>query len=348
MHRPMLGPYLSAVLLLLAETGASQDDPAALEAAEPEIRRYSVELIVFAYAEDVSTGSEVFLPEIVEVEPSSMPDAAGQPSALEGPIPDDSRPADDRNGNRMDLPEGVFAAGNGGFVNESGERVNERGERVDAYGRVIVDDAAYATVFFGDDDLTMLDVYDRLDRLDAYDPLLHVGWSQVALAEEETKPLTIGDFGVPVDRLDGAFTLYLSRYLHLVVDLELDADVDAGTGLDAFGNPVERPLSYEETIARYGSASDRRRGERYEDDVARGRDYGRESGADPAQTRMTMVMPLRYSISENRIMNSGDTRYFDHPKFGVIARVDRVETPELIPGSEGGDDTDVLLPVGGQ
>ena len=37
------------------------------EAEEPEIRRYRVEVIVFRYAEDVSTGSEVFLGEKLEL-----------------------------------------------------------------------------------------------------------------------------------------------------------------------------------------------------------------------------------------------------------------------------------------
>jgi hypothetical protein len=36
-------------------------------------------------------------------------------------------------------------------------------------------------------------------------------------------------------------------------------------------------------------------------------------------------------------------RYFDHPKFGVVAKIERVELEE--PG-ENADDTDVLLPVG--
>jgi hypothetical protein len=32
-------------------------------------------------------------------------------------------------------------------------------------------------------------------------------------------------------------------------------------------------------------------------------------------------MPVRYRIAEDRIMKTGETRYFDHPRFGVIAKV---------------------------
>ena len=35
--------------------------------------------------------------------------------------------------------------------------------------------------------------------------------------------------------------------------------------------------------------------------------------------------PVRYLIEEDRIFRSGELRYFDHPKFGVLARVSRVE-----------------------
>ena len=96
MHRPAL--LLTALVLPLMAIGqelltdAEMTDP---EAEAEEIRRYTVELIVFAYAEDVSVGTELFIPEVVEIEPEPLPedlgfDADGLP--LEGPIPDDSVP----------------------------------------------------------------------------------------------------------------------------------------------------------------------------------------------------------------------------------------------------------------
>ena len=38
-----------------------------------------------------------------------------------------------------------------------------------------------------------------------------------------------------------------------------------------------------------------------------------------------MNSPVRYRIQEDRILRSGELRYFDHPKFGVLARITRVE-----------------------
>ena len=69
--------------------------------------------------------------------------------------------------------------------------------------------------------------------------------------------------------LDGSLTLYLSRFLHLVVDLEL------------------------------GAAN---------------------------------ATPVFYRIEEDRILRNGELRYYDHPRFGLLARVTRVE--ESDDGSE--------------
>jgi hypothetical protein len=33
-------------------------------------------------------------------------------------------------------------------------------------------------------------------------------------------------------------------------------------------------------------------------------------------------------INENRILKNGELRYYDHPKFGVLAKVTRVEEDE--------------------
>ena len=39
-------------------------------------------------------------------------------------------------------------------------------------------------------------------------------------------------------------------------------------------------------------------------------------------------LPVRYRLQENRILKNGELRYYDHPKFGVLAKVSRVEEEE--------------------
>ncbi len=337
------------LLLLPAGAGVAQTTPDVDEQGEPELRRYSVELIVFAYAEDVATGSELFLPEVVEVEaPALIGDREGFWSA-EGPIPDDSMAGDGETVLDETAPDQESGAGEAPpeFFDEFGRRVNEYGERIDDAGNVIVGFDPYALTVFAEDELTMLDTWDRLDRLDAYEPLLHVGWAQPGLPEEETEAIPLEDFESPVAGLDGAFTLYLSRYLHLVVDLELAAergrDIDGDGIVDEMPDDSSRDLSYEETVALYGRAGRRETASPLPGQPMTGRLFADDEYADEMSPAAALkVLPLKYSINENRIVNSGDVRYFDHPKFGVVAKIERVELPDP---AEAGDDTDVLLPV---
>jgi hypothetical protein len=90
--------------------------------------------------------------------------------------------------------------------------------------------------------------------------------------------------------------LYLSRYLHLVVDLTIE------TREERTANPYDDDTRY------YG---DRRSSSRY------GFGFEQQSAL------------IKYTISEDRIFRNGELRYYDHPKFGVLARITRIEEEEL-------------------
>ncbi len=56
--------------------------------------------------------------------------------------------------------------------------------------------------------------------------------------------------------------------------------------------------------------------------------------------------PVRYRISEDRIFRNGELRYYDHPRFGVLARITRFEEQEpemdelfLLPGELPAEDS---------
>ena len=143
-------------------------------------------------------------------------------------------------------------------------------------------------------EFTMHDVVAKLELLDAYEPLLHIGWTQPGFPREETDPMELAVFGEPLEGLDGSFQLYLGRYLHLVVDLALSAPTE-----------VEEIVFVDEREFMYGDSRPR-----YEFEI------------EPEEG------PVRYRIQENRIIKNAEIRYFDHPKFGVIAKVTRVEVVE--------------------
>jgi hypothetical protein len=212
---------LSLLLILPAVAQEPADD-----IEEQEIRRYTVEIIVFKYAEDVSSGSEVFLGDKIEFDEDELEILALRPFRSVG----DFKP----------LPDIEF-------------------------------------VLLEEEDYQLTEALGRLQRLDAYEPIMHFGWTQATWPEEQTEPLSLYRFATPPADLHGSLTLYLSRYLHLVVDLQLD-------------NPVASPLDYSTIQPQRG--------------------------------------PVRYIINENRILKNGELRYYDHPKFGVLAKVTRVEEEE--------------------
>lgn len=209
---------------------------------EIELRRYTVEVIIFRYAEDVGAGGELFLPD----EPKLPPDEDAPEFTDEMPPSEpESRP--ERKPQPLPDPE---------------------------------------LVLLGDDDFRLTDAYGRLEELDAYEPLMHFGWTQLAHDQDQTEAVPLYRFARPPQDLDGTLTLYLGRYLHLVVDLqlrkpELELPAETSPGFNAFDTAPAMPTP-----------------------------------------------PTYYRLRESRIVKNGELRYFDHPKFGVLARVTRVEEEE--------------------
>lgn len=144
-------------------------------------------------------------------------------------------------------------------------------------------------VFLSEAEFTLTDVARRLELLDAYAPIMHVGWTQAGFPLADTDPLDLSVFGAVPEGLNGSLTLYLARYLHLVVDLTMD------------GSPESVAVEFDDEPA-----------------------YSLTDIAPP-------VGPVYYRIQEDRIVKNGELRYFDHPKFGVVAKVTRVENEQQDP-----------------
>ena len=259
----MRNPVLLVSALLVTAVSGAQEPP--VEEAT-QVRRYTVEVIIFEYAEQVSIGTERF-----PAEEPLIPDSAELPA------------------------EFVFED-----VPSATESVAPVAEELQMDGPEFV--------LHLEDEFTMNDVASRLERLDVYEPIMHFAWTQVTLPEVDSLPIELPLLAEPHERLSGTFKLYLSRYLHLVVDLTLDQATANG-----------EPVAIDESAFAYG---DNRVG------------FRADSAAAP---------PVRFRIQEDRIFKNGDLRYFDHPKFGVLAKITRVEEeePELIepelPGDGPGD-----------
>ncbi len=70
--------------------------------------------------------------------------------------------------------------------------------------------------------LELVDEFERLDRLDAYTPLVHGGWIQEGLPEEDAIPFELSFLGVFNPR--GTIRLHVSRFLHVRLDLRYQSD----------------------------------------------------------------------------------------------------------------------------
>ncbi len=268
---------MTAFFATMISPAMAQVDSEPLQEGEAEetvdpIRRYTVELIIFAYAESASTGSEIWI--------------ADEPAI-----------------------EAAYESSNDNYFGDFAEDLTE------IETSVVHRYMDLELVLSGEDDYTMNGIYDKLVDLDAYEPLVRTGWTQPTYEKEVTASIELQALAESPPWLDGSLTLYLGRYLHLVVDLTMNADRTTtekmGEGSD--GEPT------------FGDS-------RVRDDYAAIDAYGE-----------LLAPPIRYRILEDRIMKNGDIRYYDHPKFGVVAKVTRFEEPQE---DEFIDDTDDLLPGG--
>ncbi len=266
---------LAGLLSLIAGTGPGSAD--AVEPAEtpPELREYAVEVIVFRYGSGVYRGTELFPPD----EPPEPPEfdteipKFGDDTAGLGSVPEPAVETDDQTAPAADAGD----------------------DSDGAFDDTPDDQRPGYTVMLGSE-LTMGETLDRLERLDAYEPILHFGWRQRVEPFAESEPIPLAALAAPSPGLDGSFRLYLSRFLHLAVELEQLAEP----------GPSDARLDRARTDPLFDA---------------------RSPSALGAESLLEFDRPpgTYYRISEDRIFKSGDLRYFDHPKFGVLVKIDRVE-----------------------
>jgi hypothetical protein len=270
---------LAWLLIALVAAGIARAQDVAVDplAEEEPLRHYTVEIIIFTYTEDVSVGSEIFLPDEPPPAEERLFDEDGNP------IPPDD--------------EDVPVYGDNVASQEVGEPADEElppawvavPEFLEAGGE---EQNPFQLVPLTEDEFLLGGALRKFELLDAYETIMHFGWTQPAFPEEETPAIDIALLGEPPEGLAGTFTLYLSRYLHLVVDVALDAP-------EQFEEEViddDDFFSFGDARRRYGDAAD--------------------------------ALPIRFTIQDDRIFKNGDLRYFDHPRFGVLAKITRVEEPE--------------------
>lgn len=299
--RAAIGAGLAALLAAGLATAQQQSVPNAVRLATEEepVRLYSVEVIVFEYVGDAASTTEIFAPDAPVPEEFD----SGNADFL------DEFPAEFTDGRSLagdDMPVAIdLPAADAGdvdpeaaadFVLLPGESLEEI-PTYEGASFTLIDPAEYQ----------LRNAWDRLVKLDAYRPLMHTAWIQPAREKEVTVPLPLRRIGDPPLRLEGTFSLYLSRFLHLVVDLSLEH------------KSPQRMTATRERVRYFGD---------------------NQSGAVQDIDPRFITPSVFYRIEEDRIVRNDELRYFDHPKFGVLAKIMRIEEDE----PEEPDTTDDLLP----
>jgi hypothetical protein len=242
-----------------------------------ETPRFTVELIVFEYNDSSAADTELFAPDVVPIEDEY---AAGYPlpASADEELAGTAEPL--VFGDQTGEPEEALPAP---FTGE--ELILNEVSTLKQSGLKVLDPSEYI----------LNDVYEKLVELDAYKPLVRTAWTQETLEQEATTPIDLRRLGNSPLRLNGTVTLYLSRYLHLVVDLALDEKI---AGSDPYSSTPY-----------YG-------------------DNRNQSDYSLGQDQEALTGPVRFRIEEDRIVRNGELRYYDHPRFGVLAKITRVEVLE--------------------
>lgn len=247
------------------------------EEAVEAVRQYGVELIIFEFNDRGSAGTEVFAP---DPSPEVLPEELFFSDGTE----------------EINLGDAIFPGsevpGDDVQIKAIEESATDPKPDIFYEGIPLVEISTHEQTglkLLPPDQYVLNDVYSHLRRLDAYRPILHTAWVQPTLEKDDTVPINLRRLGNPPLRLDGTMTLYLSRFLHLVVDLSLEEKA-----------PRQAPVD-DNRVRQFGDRPSLR--------------FDRED----------VTPTVTYRIEEDRIVRNGELRYYDHPRFGAIAKIWRVE-----------------------
>lgn len=249
------GPSLTLLLIgmaapILALGQIPVDGDAALSAnAEEAPPVYIIEFLIFTYNE-FNPYEEEFLP--TAPHRSKRPIGAAQraapelpqPSAADWHLEDVLRPPESTAGTGAAQVPGAEAALS--VVDESGNTLSAAPPTSDMGRWYRLLDAS---------ELELDRAFARLNTLDAYTPLVHAGWSQATMLEDEAQPFELALLG----RLQpaGSIKLHRSRFLHLTVDISLQDNyryrqaplaADARWPLSEFLGPVRYRINTQRRV----------------------------------------------------------------------------------------------------
>jgi len=249
---------------------------------DPEIApRYEVEILVFRYSDQHRNTEESWQPIVPEPDEPEPDHIYGDPIDLmhsnaidlTSEIPQDYVPIDPL------LPV---------------ETPEIPAQKTIDYFLLDLKHEAPESVQLPDSALQLQAEFERLQKLDAYQPALHLAWNQSTPAKDQAVPFEIPLTVVKSSGISGSVTLYKDRFVHLSVNLKISENLPEVSEPD-IDDWWREPLSLSSDLTGL-----------------------------PDQVRE----PIIFNLQESRRIRGSQLQYFDHPKFGLIARIKQIETPK--------------------
>ena len=233
-------------------------------------------------------------------------------------------------------------------------------ENVDAFEQQL-----YRSSFIPLQELALTAEAKALNRQSHLRPLIHKRWRQPVPPRQQPQPLRFqleASERAPLtldgqNRIDGYLEITVARYLHVNADLWYHADslgvepttighlpnTESADRNNAANANRQRPNTLG-AIANDAVTADVINGSTQSDgqnDIAAGQDFGTRSAIVNPETTNDSVensneglvhdgAPRYMQLSQSRRMRSGDLHYLDHPKIGIIIRIDPIAIPEAL------------------
>lgn len=220
MRRPMI--FATRILGLLVIAGMT----VAAEETEPTAR-YEVEIILFRHVDqsrntpEIPAAASLFTASPLNL---SMPELPAAMPPMDNPPADPDQPLVSVQPTEAEIPDQPPAIGF--YLLE--------------LDPVYPDFVPLRTEIYG-----LKSVYRRLVNVDAYEPLVHMGWIQPARNSAESVPFRFEAEEMGEDGLSGTITVFRERYLHIDVDLSMKSgDRPSGTPF-LFGARQDIPQAYQ-------------------------------------------------------------------------------------------------------
>jgi len=218
-----------------------------------EFADYSVEIIIFKYFDETTTGNELFIQEQITLDNNNSKAITENTTTY-----------------NLHLDNEIFPNTSLYPIYEQDYELTE----IPTNNKILFQ-------ALNKESLTLGVIYNRLNRLRAYEPIIWSGWNQSFQKQEDTSKINLRRLRNTLGEFTGTFELYESMggKARLSINIEMN---EKSTTL---------PSINEMQITQYD------------------------------QHDINTDVKKKYALSDDKEMKLDELRYFDHPKFGVIAKI---------------------------